>query len=782
MKRVGKPVFFILMALILALCAVTFLGISYRNGDIKTTIIKSANDIRWGIDIRGGVDVTFTPPEGYQATEAEMDSAKSIIEVRLVNQNITDYELYVDYNKNRIILRFPWKSDEADFNAEAAIRELGETAMLTFREGMETDEFGMPSGVTAENIILQGTDVVDAAVQVTGSGGNTAAGQYVVSLSLSAGGRQKFSEATGRLTGSVISIWMDDTMISYPRVNERITDGEAMITGNFTVEEARDLANKIKAGALPFKLETENYNTISPTLGDRAKDAMLMAGVIAFTLIALFMLILYKVPGLVSCFTLLGQITLIIASLTGFFGGLNSFTLTLPGIAGIILSIGYGVDATVITAERIKEELRNGKTLDGAIEAGYNRAFSAILDGNITVVIVAVILMGVFGPPDSVLGGIFSKIFFMFGPATTGNIYSFGYTLLVGVIFNLIMGVGVSRLMLKSVSKFKAMRRPTLYGGYKPDEDGSVVKPRRSFNFTGNIRKYAILSGALLAVILVFVLAFGVQLDIQFRGGSIVTYAYEGELDGGSFGDIVVSELPGANIQYSEDFMTGARTVIVSLAGNQSLSAEQLSAVTEKLRAEFPANDVHSLEISNVNPTIGGEFLAKSFSALALAVVLMLVYVAIRFRKIGGLSAGAMGVVALLHDCLIVFGVFVIFRMPINSNFIAVILTIIGYSLNDTIVVYDRIRENKKLYGSKMETAELVNLSVNQTLVRCINTTVTTIMSMVVVTVVALVFDVQSILSFSFPLILGLASGTYSSVCLASPLWVKWREFRGKAA
>ena len=470
-RRVGKPVFFIILGLILALTYCTFIGISYQKGDIKTTIIKSADDIRWGIDIRGGVDVTFSPPEGYDATDEEMAAAKAIIEVRLVNQNITDYELYVDYNRDRVICRFPWRSDEADFNAEAAIQELGETAMLTFREGVEVDEFGHPTGTTRDNIILQGQDVTRAEVMISqgGAGSTTASGEPVVQLTLSDEGTTKFAEATERLaaTRGVISIWMDETLISYPTVNEKISEGTAIITGGFTTDEAKDLADKINAGALPFRLETENYSTISPTLGLGAKDAMVLAGFIAFALVCIFMLVLYKASGLVACIVLLGQATFIIATTTGFFGGIPSATLTLPGIAGIILSIGFGVDANVISGERIKEEIRNGKTIDGAIEAGYDNAFSAIFDGNITVVIVAIVLMGAFGPPDSILGSIFSKIFFMFGPATSGNIYSFGYTLFMGVLANMVLGVYVSRWLLKSLSKFKPMRKPWLYGGEK---------------------------------------------------------------------------------------------------------------------------------------------------------------------------------------------------------------------------------------------------------------------------------------------------------------------------
>lgn len=462
MKKAGKSVFFIVLVLIAAIVVLSFVGIHTADG---TAIIKGAQDIRWGIDIRGGVDVTFCPPEGYDATDEEMSAAESIIKVRLVSQNITDYEVYTDYDKDRIIVRFPWKSDEVDFDPQAAIQELGATARLTFREGREINEEGKPDGVTAEKIILEGKDVESAEVLISQQNNLP-----VVALTLKESGRQAFTEATTRLapTKGIISIWMDDTLISYPQVNEPITSNQATITSpSFTVEEAKQLADRINAGALPFKLVTDNYNSISPTLGAGAKDAMVLAGIIAFALIAVFMIVVYKLPGFIADIALAGQVALMIASITGFFSAFPSFTLTLPGIAGIILAIGFGVDANIITASRIKEELALGKTVEGAVSAGFKRAFTAILDGNVTVIIVAIILMGSFGPPGSVFAKILSPIFSMFGPSTAGAIYSFGYTLLVGVILNLVMGVLASRLMLTSIVKFKAFKKPWLFGGEK---------------------------------------------------------------------------------------------------------------------------------------------------------------------------------------------------------------------------------------------------------------------------------------------------------------------------
>lgn len=251
-------------------------------------------------------------------------------------------------------------------------------------------------------------------------------------------------------------------MISAPTVNTAITDGTASITGDFTASEASSLASKINAGALPFALETTSFGSISPTVGSAALTAMGIAAVIALSIICIFVLILYRLPGFIACIALLGQTSLSLAAISGFFPFLSSFTMTLPGIAGIILSMGMGVDANIITAERIKEELYSGRSLDGAIIKGSKSSFSAIFDGNITVIIVAVILMGVFGPSNI--------LSMLFGPSTTGVIYSFGYTLLIGVISNFIMGIGASRLMLRSISRFNIFRKKWLFGGAKNEE------------------------------------------------------------------------------------------------------------------------------------------------------------------------------------------------------------------------------------------------------------------------------------------------------------------------
>lgn len=469
MKRVPKPVFFIVALLILAFTFTSVFGISYYNGDNKNTVFKGIGDIRWGIDIRGGVEATFKPADGYDATDEQLESAKSIIELRMVSQGITDYELYADKGSDRIIVRFPWKSDDTEHNAVEAINEISSTAQLTFRPGKEYETtdvdsngeyvYKTPKGDT-EQILMDGSSVKSAEAQVYQD--NNGEAQYVVSLELTDDGAKTFEEITTTYLNQTVSIWMDDIMLSAPTVQATISNGKAQISGSFTADEATALANKINAGALPFQLETANYGQVSPTLGENSLTAMAVAGVIAMIIISIIMIVFYRLPGLIAVISLCGQMCLTIAAVSGFFTTIPSFTMTLPGIAGMILSIGMGVDCNVITAERIKEELRTGRTLDGALEKGTKNSLSAIIDGNMTVVIVSIILMLVFGPAN--------VLSIIFGESTTGTIYAFGYTLLIGVISNFIMGIFLTRLMLRSVSGFKFVRHKWLFGGAKNDK------------------------------------------------------------------------------------------------------------------------------------------------------------------------------------------------------------------------------------------------------------------------------------------------------------------------
>lgn len=458
-KRTGKWVFFVIFALILALTYTAFFGVENYYGDTRQLYLKGANDIRWGIDIRGGVEAVFSPDiETGSISEQDMDSAKEIIETRLVNNNITDYEIYTASGNNQVIVRFPWSADETDFDPAQAVAELGETALLTFCEG-----------TTQDTVLLKGSEDIASAT----AGISEETGEYVVYLYFTSQGESKFGAAVERLRGQVISIWMDDQMISSPTVSSTMSasnlSGSVYINGMEDSDAAVDLANKINAGSLPFSLTVDDskLQIISPSLGSDALRVMLIAGSVAFAAICLLMIIRYRVPGCIASISLLGQLAAMIACISGYFPAFSSFTLTIPGIAGIILSIGVGVDANVIAAERIKEEFAKGKSIDGAIDTGYKNCLSSIIDGNVTIVIVSIVLMGAFGSSDGIIQKIFAPIMSLFGSTITGSIYSFGYTLLVGVIFNLILGVLASKYMMKSISRLKALRKPVLFGGAK---------------------------------------------------------------------------------------------------------------------------------------------------------------------------------------------------------------------------------------------------------------------------------------------------------------------------
>ena len=406
----------VIIALIVAvIVSVAFFGLDF--GPLK---IKGADEIRFGIDIRGGVEAVYEPKDLDRApTSEEMEAARAVIENRMDAQNILDRDVTVDKSTGQILVRFPWKSDETDFNPQNAIAELGETARLTFRD---------PDG----NIVVEGKDVKKSTPNV-----DPQTNQPVVQLEFNTEGAKAFEEATGRLVNQRISIYMDETLLSAPNVQQKISGGSAVITGMESSEAAKELSDKINSGALPFSLVSKNHSTISPTLGTGALNVMLQAGLLAFILICLFMIFYYRLPGFVACIGLLLQLScqMLLVSIP-------QFTLTLPGIAGMILSVGMGVDTNVIIAERIKEELNTGKTLAGAIDIGYHRAYSAIVDGNLTTAIVAVILM-IFG---------------------SGTMLSFGYTLLTGVILNFISGITLSKYMTSSLSQYHILKKPGLYG------------------------------------------------------------------------------------------------------------------------------------------------------------------------------------------------------------------------------------------------------------------------------------------------------------------------------
>ena len=741
MKTKGKAWHLIATVLLIVVFVYTaFFGVYAKYGDTTTTYIKGAKDIRFGVDIKGGVNVTFVPSDGYDATEEQLEAAQLVIENRLVALNVTDYELYVDNNSDSLILEFPWQSGETDFDPEAAIDEIGTTAYLTFREGSSADG----------ELILDGSMIESAAAQY-GPVSNGGASEYFVSLKFTDDGAKAFGDATTKLaaSGGTISIWLDDENVSTATVNTAITDGSAIITSSasnpFTQEQVVKMARQINSGALPFALTVDSYSTVSPSLGENSLSAMVLAGLIAFALIVVF----------------------------------ESFTMTLPGIAGIILAIGMGVDANVITAERIKEELKNGKSLDGALKSGFARGLTPIVDGNVTIVIVAIVLMGAFGPSDGMFAKALHFVFFAFGPSTAGTIYAFGYTLLTGVLLNFVFGVFATRVMIRGAASIKALRNPWLYGAEKPGKEKAEKKP---IDFVGLRKRFLTISSCLMAAIVLCAVVLGVHLDTEFTGGAMITLSYEGSFTMSDVQKVASSALEnnGLTLQTGENVATGGQTLKISMPGTETVTTEQVAKLLDSLNESCPDNNFEQLSLSNVSAAMGTKFLQKSLVAVVFALVLILLYIALRFKNIGGLTGGMMAVLALVNDLMVVFGTFVLLRTALDGNFIAAMLTILGYSINDTVVVYDRIRENRTLMGKKASFEELVNHSVNQSARRTLITTITTVMALGVMCIVAKLYGLDSIFTFTFPLMMGMISGVYTSLCVSTSAWVLWSERKPK--
>ena len=770
MKTKGKAWQLVLTVLLIAAFVYTaFFGVAVKYGDVTTTYIKGAKDIRFGVDIKGGVNVTFVPSDGYDATDDQLEAAQLVIENRLVALNVTVYELYVDNNSDSLILEFPWQSGETEFDPEAAIEEIGTTAYLTFREGSSADG----------ELVLDGSMVESAAAQYGPVNGSSS--EYYVALKFTDEGAKAFGDATTRLyqTGGTMSIWLDDENDSTASVNAAITDGSAIITSSasspFTQEDVVKMARQINSGSLPFALTVDSYSTISPSLGENSLSAMVLAGVIAFALIMVLMTALYRLPGFLACIALAGQVAATLAFVSGYFPVFGSFTLTLPGIAGIILAIGMGVDANVITAERIKEELRSGKSLDGALKSGFARGLTPIIDGNVTIVIVAIVLMGAFGPSDGFFAKALHFVFFAFGPSTAGTIYAFGYTLLTGVLLNFVFGIFATRTMIRGAASIKALRDPRLYGA---DAPGKTPAEKKQVNFVGLRKRFLTFSACLMVAIVLCAVVLGVHLDTEFTGGAMITLSYENSFEMSAV-QKTASEALGSNgltLQTGENVATGEQTLKISMPGTETVTTDEVQTLLDSLNESYPDNSFAQLSLSNVSAAMGTKFLQKSLVAVVFALVLILAYIAYRFKKIGGLTGGMMAVLALLNDLMVVFGTFVLLRAPLDGNFIAAMLTILGYSINDTGFVYDRIRENRGLLGKKASFEELVNHSVNQSARRTIITTVTTVMALGVMCIVSKLYGLDSIFTFAFPLMMGMLSGVYTSLCVSTSAWVAWSE------
>lgn len=671
----------------------------------------SINDIALGLDLRGGVSITYEA-QG-DPTSQEMEDAKNKLERRVTDKS-TEAQVYME-GSNRITVDIPGATD-----ANAVLEELGKPGSLVF-----CTDSSDPEGTK----VIDGNQVKDAQPAMTKDNGSY---NYQVSLTLTDEGRESFSKATEELASSRgrIYIMYDNEVISAPSVNEHIDSAMCSITGMESYESASSLASSIRIGALPVELKEIRSTVVGAKLGQDAVRTSLLAGVIGLILVFIFMIAYYRLPGAVASLALVMYTSLIIVLISAF---KEVITLTLPGIAGIILGIGMAVDANCIIFARIREEIGSGRSVQSAIEAGFSKAFSAILDGNVTTLIAAAVLW--------FLG--------------SGTVKGFAQTLALGIVVSMFTALVVTKTLMRSFYAI-GLQNEKMYG---------QTKEVKVLNFVGKRKICYIASVAVIVIGLVIAGVHGINgyafnYSLDFVGGSSTSVTFN---ENRTIEELekevkpIVSEITGDNdIQMTP--VADSNEVVIR---TRTLTLEERTALYDSLAENFGV-DEDQIQTENISATVSSEMKSSAIIAVLVAAVFMLLYVWIRFKD---LSFGASSVVPLLHDVMVLLAFYAVLRWSVSNTFIACMLTLVGYSINATIVVFDRIRENIQL--TKENLAETVNRSISQTLSRSINTSLTTL----IMVVVLYILGVTSIKEFALPLVVGVICGCYSSVCIAGSLW-----------
>ena len=678
----------------------------------------SMANIRTGLDLSGGVSITYQSATPNPSQEDMQDTIYKL--QQRVDQYSTEALVY-QQGTDQINIEIPGEND-----ANAILEELGKPGSLTFQ-----DEDG--------NTVLEGTDIADAQ-GLSSIDQQTGQRQYVVELTMTDAGTRKFAQATAANVGKTISIVYDGEVISSPNVRNAITGGTAEITGMTSMEEARNLASSIRIGALSLELNEVYSNVVGAQLGQNALSSSVLAGAIGVLIVIVFMIFAYRISGLAAGWALVVFTFLDLIALNAF-----DVTLTLPGIAGVILTIGMAVDANVIIYARMREELTAGKGIYSSIQAGFKKAFSAIFDGNITTLIAAAVLYA--------LG--------------TGTIRGFAITLAMGIVLSMFSALVVSRILSYAFYGI-GIRNEKLYGR---------IRARRPFDFVGKRKLVFILSTVLVlsapAGMAYYQAGMGEPLNysLDFVGGTSTTVDLGKDLSLEELDSQVqplVSEITGdANVQFQQ--ITGSDQIIIK---TRELNRDEREELNTVLQGNFPDMDTENIESENISSTISGEMRSNAILAVVLSVIFMLLYIWFRFRDIRFASSG---VLALIHDVVIVLSFYVWSRFSVGSTFIAVMLTILGYSINATIVIFDRIRENLVIMKED-SLRHIVNASITQTLTRSIYSSLTTFMTIFVL----YLLGVPSVREFALPIIIGLIAGAYSSVCLTGPLWYVMKTRLGK--
>ena len=708
-------------AVILAVILAAFVGLAYYASIIlSSTGIGEDMSIPLGLDLSGGVSITYQVVDENPSAEDMSDTIYKL--QKRVDSYSTEASVY-QVGDDRITVEIPGVQD-----ANQILEDLGNPGSL---------EFQMPDGT----VFMTGDMVADAqAATQTDTYGNK---EYVVALKLTDEGAKIFGEVTSENIGKNLPIVYDGETISYPRVQTAITGGEAQITGMADFEEAETLATQIRIGSLSLQLSELESSVVGAQLGSQAISSSLKAGAIGLAIVMVFMIIMYAVPGIAASLALAIYTTLVIATLYLF-----EITLTLPGIAGIILGIGMAVDANVIVFARVREEIATGKSVQTSMKIGFQKAMSAILDGNITTLIASVVLMA--------LG--------------SGTVKGFAYTLMIGIILSLFTAMVVTRYILYSLYAL-GLKSEKLYGR---------AKERKSIDFIGKKAVFFTISGIIIAAGLI---SMGVHsategkalnYGLDFMGGTSTT---------ADFGkDMTIEDIENDIIPYVEKVTGDSDVQATKVEGTtqvtiktRTLSLDERQELEDTL-AENCDVDASTITSQSISSTISGEMRSDALKAVIVSCIFMLLYIWFRFKDI---RFAASAILALVHDVLVVITVYALVRISVGSTFIACVLTIVGYSINDTIVIFDRIRENLALKTGKQtaeELREVANKSLTQTLSRSINTSITTF----IMVVMLYILGVASIRDFSLPLMAGLVCGAYSSICIATELWYVMKVHFGK--
>ena len=708
-------------AVILAVILAAFVGLAYYASIIlSSTGIGEDMSIPLGLDLSGGVSITYQVVDENPSTEDMKDTIYKL--QKRVDSYSTEASVY-QVGDDRITVEIPGVQD-----ANEILEDLGNPGSL---------EFQMPDG----SVFMTGDMVEDAqGATATDRYGNK---QYIVSLKLTDEGAKIFGEVTSENIGKNLPIVYDGETISYPQVQSAITGGEAQITGMSSFEEADNLATQIRIGSLSLQLSELESSVVGAQLGSQAIASSLKAGAIGLAIVMVFMIVMYAVPGIAASLALAIYTTLVIATLYLF-----DITLTLPGIAGIILGIGMAVDANVIVFARIREEIATGKSVQTSMKIGFQKAMSAILDGNITTLIASVVLMA--------LG--------------SGTVKGFAYTLMIGIILSLFTAMVVTRYILYSLYAL-GLKSEKLYGR---------AKERKSIDFIGKKAVFFTISGIIIAAGLI---SMGVHsategkalnYGLDFMGGTSTT---------ADFGkDMTIEDIENDIVPYVEEVTGDSDVQATKVEGTtqvtiktRTLSLDERQELEDTL-AENCDVDASTITSQSISSTISGEMRSDALKAVIVSCIFMLLYIWFRFKDI---RFAASAILALVHDVLVVITVYALVRISVGSTFIACVLTIVGYSINDTIVIFDRIRENLALKTGKQtaeELREVANKSLTQTLSRSINTSITTF----IMVVMLYILGVASIRDFSLPLMAGLVCGAYSSICIATELWYVMKVHLGK--